>query len=91
MKSLKFSTDVDKKLKEIQLKDTSLYNRIQKQLYLFINNPRHKSLRLHKIKRRDNLNIWSISIDKGYRMLYEENETIYFFDIDTHDEVYRKR
>ncbi len=91
MKPLKFSTDVDKKLKEIQFKDISLYKRIQKQLYLFINNPHHKSLRLHKIKRHDKLNIWSISIDKGYRMLYEENEIIYFFDIGTHDEVYRKR
>lgn len=91
MKPLRFSPDVKKKLKEIQRNNVNLYNRIQKQLYLFINNPRHKSLRLHKIKRRDNLNIWSISIDKSYRMLHEENETIYFFDIGTHDEVYRKR
>lgn len=91
MKPLKFSPDVDKKLKGIQRVNVNLYNRIQKQLYLFINDPRHKSLRLHKIKRRDNLNIWSISIDKSYRMLYQENEIIYFFDIGTHDEVYRKK
>lgn len=91
MKPLKFSPDVDKKLKEIQRQNVSLYNRIQKQLYLFINNSRSKSLRLHKIKRRDNLSIWSISIDKSYRMLYKENETIYFFKIGTHDEVYRKK
>lgn len=91
MKPLKFSPDVDKKLKEIQRVNVNLYNRIQKQLYLFINDPRHKSLRLHKIKRRDNLNIWSISINKSYRILYEENETIYFFNIGTHDEVYRKK
>lgn len=91
MKPLRFSPDVDKKLKEIQRVNINLYNKIQKQLYLFIVDPRHKSLRLHKIKRRDNLNIWSISIDKGYRMLYEENETIYFFDIGTHDEVYGKK
>ena len=91
MKPLKFSPDVDKKLKEIQRQNVSLYNRIQKQLYLFINNSRHKSLRLHKIKRRDNLSIWSISIDKSHRMLYKENETIYFFEVGTHDEVYRKK
>lgn len=91
MKPLKFSPSVDKKLREIQRQNVSLYNRIQKQLYLFINNPRHKSLRLHRIKRRDNLNVWSISIDKNFRMLYIEGGSIYFFDIGTHDEVYRKK
>lgn len=91
MKHLKFGPGVDKKLKEIQHQNVSLYNRIQKQLYLFINNPRHRSLRLHKIKRRDNLNVWSISINKDFRMLYEETEIIYFFDIGTHDEIYQKR
>ncbi len=91
MKPLKFSPNVDRKLREIQHRNVSLYNRIQKQLYLFINNPRHKSLRLHKIKRKDNLNILSISINKSFRMLYTENGYIYFFEIGTHDEVYRKR
>lgn len=90
MKPLKFSPDVYKKLKEIQLKNVTLHKRIQKQLYLFIKNPRHKSLRLHKIERRDSLSIWSISIDKSYRMLYKENEVIYFFGIGTHDEVYKR-
>lgn len=91
MKHLKFSPSVDKKLREIQLHDVSLYKRIQKQLYLFIDNPQHKSLRLHKIKRRDNLNIWSISINKSFRMLYTEGDSIYFFEIGTHDEVYKKK
>ena len=90
MKPLKFSPDVEKKMRGIQRKDANLYLRVQKTLDLFINNPRHKSLRLHKIKRRDHLNIWSIAIDKSHRMLYEENENIYFFDIGTHDEVYKK-
>jgi len=91
VKPLKFSPDLDKKLKEIHLRDANLYNRVQKQLSLFINNPRYKSLRLHKIKRRDNLKVWSISIDKSYRMLYEENKTIYFFELGTHDKVYKKK
>ena len=91
MKPFKFSTNVNRKLKEIQKRDASLYNKIQKQLYLFINNPRHTSLRLHKIKRQDGLNIWSISINRSFRMLYEESDFIYFFEIGTHDEVYRKR
>ena len=91
MKPLKFSPNVEKELREIQRQNVKFYNRIQKQIYLFINNPRHKSLRLHKIKRQDNLNIWSISIDKSFRMLYTEGDFIYFFEIGTHDEVYRKK
>lgn len=90
MKSIKFSADVSKKLKQIRLKDIKLFKKIQKQLDLFQTNSKLKSLRLHKIKRRDHLNVWSISIDKGYRMLYAENEHIYIFDIGTHDEVYKK-
>lgn len=90
MKPLKFSSDVSKKLKEIQLRDIKLFKKIQKQLYLFQSNPKHTSLRLHKIKRKDNLNVWSISIDLSIGMLYLETEKeFYFFEIGTHDEVYR--
>lgn len=89
MKFLKFSPKVEKKLKEIKRQNIDLYNRIQKQLSLFLNDQHHKSLRLHKIKRGDNLKVWSISINKNYRMLYKDNGTFYFFDIGTHDEVYR--
>lgn len=91
MKPLRFSPDVEKKLKKIQHNNVNLYKRIQKQLHLFINDPHHKSLRLHKIKNQGNLNIQSISIDKNLRMLYTEQDFIYFFDIGTHNEVYRKK
>ncbi len=90
MKPIKFDSEVKKELKKIQLRNLKLYKRIQKQLELFVTNPRHKSLRLHKIRRQDNLKVWSISINESYRMLYEENDYIYFVDIGTHDEVYRK-
>lgn len=90
MKNIRFSPAVKKELKEIQSRDIKLSKRIEKQLDLFTKNPRHKSLRLHKIKRKDNLKVWSISINEGYRMIYEENDVIYFVDIGTHDEVYRK-
>ncbi len=91
MRPIKFSPDVNRKLKVIQQKNVKLYRRVQKQLGLFLKDPRHKSLRLHKIKRRDGLKVWSVSINESYRMLYEENDFIYFVDIGTHDEVYRKR
>lgn len=91
MKPLKFSPDVNKKIREFQRRDLKLYKKIQKQLELFLKDSRHPSLRLHKIRRKDRLKIWSISITQEYRMLYEENDHLYFVDIGTHDEVYRKK
>lgn len=90
MKSLKFSAYASKRLRQIQLKDSKLFKKVQKQLNLLQTNPNLKSLRLHKIKRKDNLNVWSISKDRGHRILYIENEFFYIFDIGTHDEVYKK-
>lgn len=90
MKIIKFSPDVYKKLQTIQSRDTKLFKKIQKQLKLFKENPKHKSLRLHKVT-REVKNSWSISIDKNFRMIYMEDSFIYFFDVGTHDEVYRKR
>lgn len=90
MKSLKFSPTVLKKLNEIQKKDNKLYKRILKQLNLLQQNPRLKSLRLHRIT-REIKNTWSISITKSFRMIYTETEEeFYFYKIGTHDEVYRK-
>lgn len=84
------SSDLDKKLKKIKLKDRQLIKKIEKQLVLFQQNRLHPSLRVHKLI--GNLdNIWSISIDKNNRMLFILDEKgIYFFDIGTHDQVYRK-
>lgn len=89
MKAIEFSPKVHKKLQLLSGKDTKFYKRIIKKLDLFQNNPRHRSLRLHRINRGKDF-IWSISIDKSYRMLFLEDEKIYFFDIGTHDEVYRE-
>ena len=91
MKSLKFSTDVLKKLDELQKKDKQLYKRILKQLELFQQNPKLKSLRLHKII-REVKNSWSMSITKSFRIIYTETyEEYFFYKIGTHDEVYRNR
>ena len=84
------SPDLDKELKKITLRNKPLAKKIEKQLLLFQKNHVHPSLRVHK--HSGNLeNIWSISIDRNYRMLYflDQNEA-YFFDIGTHDQVYKK-
>lgn len=89
MKAIKFSPDLYKKLQKLRRTDKKLFTKIQKQLKLFAANPQHKSLRLHKIK-REVKNVWSISIDMNFRMLYEDNEIFYFFRLGTHDEVYKR-
>ena len=91
MKSIQFSPDIKRRLKETQIRDIKLYKRIEKQLDLFLKNPRLKSLRIHKVS-LEVKNSWSISITKSFRMIYTETETeYYFYKIGTHDEVYRKR
>lgn len=91
MKAIEFSPKVYKKLQAIRRNNKRFHKKIVKQLRILQEDPSHKSLRLHKINRKKGENIWSISIDEGYRMLYQENGRIYFFDIGTHDEVYRKQ
>lgn len=85
-----FSAVFQKKLKTIGKKDLKLFQKIKKQLKLFKNNKKHPSLRLHKLQ--GNLkNVWSISVDMSIRLLFiDENDTAYFFDLGTHDEVYGK-
>ncbi len=88
---IKLSQDVINALKKIRKKDKKLANRVEKQLSLFQNNPKHPSLRLHKLTGNFE-NRWSISITINVRMVYlklEEN-VAYFIAIGTHDQVYRK-
>jgi len=91
VKPIKFSPDFHKKLKAIRKRDNKLFKKIQKQLKLFRINPRHKSLRLHKVT-REVKNVWSISIDMNIRMLYiDGDEEFYFFALGSHDEVYKRQ
>lgn len=90
MKSLNFNPAVLKQLNELQKKDTKLYKRILKQLNLLQQNPRLKSLRVHKVSLGFK-NSWSISINMSFRMIYTETDTeYYFYKMGPHDEVYRK-
>ena len=89
MKAIEFSPKLFKKLQILRHKDKNLFQKVQKQLQLFQQNPKHKSLSLHKLE-GDLKNSWSISISMSIRMTYVEDETtFYFFAIGTHDEVYR--
>lgn len=87
----KFSPYVQKTIIQIYKKDRKLAVKIQKQILLFESNPKHPSLRLHKLSGTLD-NMWSLSITMSIRMVYRltNHETAYFIDIGTHDEVYRK-
>lgn len=87
---IKFSSDAKKELRKIRKKDSKLYKKVEKQLDLFIRNPKHPSLRIHKLT-GDLKNTWSLSINKSIRMTYvSDKKGIYFTDIGTHDQVYKK-
>lgn len=88
---IKLSPLVDRELAKIKQKNKKLSDKISKQLSLFTTNPKHPSLRLHKLSGNAD-NVWSISITMSIRMLYRliEDGTAYFFDIGTHEEVYGK-
>ena len=83
------SPDLYKELNQISRQNTQLLKRVEKQLVIFQTNHLHPSLRTHKLS--GNLkNIFSISIDKNYRMLYLLTDGVaVFFDLGTHDQVYR--
>lgn len=87
---IELSPEVKKELQVVKRKDHRLFHQINKQLNLFSQNPRHKSLRLHKLKGNQK-NIWSLSVTGNFRMLYVILDDVYYFvDIGTHDQVYKK-
>ncbi len=87
----KFSPSVQEELEKIQQKDWKLANRIEKQIALFEENPKHPSLRTHKLSGTMD-NMWSISITMSIRMVYVllDRNSVIFVKIGTHDEVYGK-
>lgn len=87
----KISPLVQKKIINIQRKDKKLANRIEKQILLFEENPKHPSLRVHKLS-GNRENMWSISITMSVRMVYLliEDDQALFIEIGTHEQVYKK-
>lgn len=89
---IKFSSEVDKAIAQIERRDKKLGKRIEKQLTIFSVNPRHPSLRLHKLTGQQK-DTWSISITMSVRMIYIvlEKNTAYFTSIGAHDQVYDEK
>lgn len=90
---MKFSLEpaLFKIIKEITKKNPKLSKKVQKQLKFFSIDPKHPSLKTHKLKGGLSAR-WSISIEGNIRMIYYfKGDEAVFFDIGTHDEVYRKK
>lgn len=88
MKQITFSPTFQKKLKVIKHKNSKLLKKIQKRITQFRDNPQHPSLRIHKLegKLKDT---FSLSVDMSTRILFIEDTCIYFFDVGSHDQIYR--
>jgi len=87
----KFSPSIQKELRKIYQIDKKLADRIEKQIALFEEDPRHPSLRTHKLSGTME-NLWSISITMNIRMVYVllDQNNVVFIKIGTHDEVYER-
>lgn len=86
-----FSVEAQKKIKDINKQDPKLSRKIHKQLSIFLENPKHPSLRIHKLSGKLK-NYYSISVTKGFRMTYivsGSGDVAHFTKIGTHDEVYK--
>lgn len=84
-----FSPLVVKDLEKIYKKNKKLFQQIEKQITRFEQNPKHPSLRTHKLT-GNMKNLWSISISEGYRMVYIllDEGTALFVKIGTHAQIY---
>ncbi|MBI2326129.1 type II toxin-antitoxin system mRNA interferase toxin, RelE/StbE family [Candidatus Collierbacteria bacterium] len=77
-----FLKRIQKKYKERPI----LRNKVVKQVLLFSKNPRHPSLKTHKLRgtRQDQYSFW---IERDLRIVYVRDEAdVIFTDILTHDE-----
>ena len=87
---IRFDEDLIKDLKKLRIKERGLFRKIDKVLAVFRENPRHASLRLHKLGGALQ-NRWSLSVGMNFRMIFVwTDDEAYFIDMGTHDEVYRK-
>ncbi len=88
MKPIVLGPNFQKKLRQLSLKDRKQFERVRKTLKMFHSDPKHPSLRLHRLK-GDLKNTWSMSVSMSVRILFAEGEEYYLFDIGTHDQVYK--
>ncbi len=86
MYKLGFSRKFDKELRKLVRGDVKLKSKIKKQLELLINNPKHGSLRIHKLSGDEN---YSLSVTMSLRIIFKiKGKLILSSRIGSHDQVY---
>ena len=88
MKPIKFDQNFINKLQKLKKQNAPLYSKIHKQLSLFKENLEHPSLRTHQLKGKLK-NVFSISINKSFRLVYIKNGEYLFFDLGFHSQIYK--
>lgn len=84
---LKFTRSFEKEFALVTRGNPTLKKKVSKKLEILLSNPKHPSLRLHKLTKDE---FWSISIDESIRVLvYFHNDKIYIYHIGKHEEVYK--
>lgn len=84
-----FSQEFIKNYRKITKKNTLLKEKIKITLSIFKENPRHPSLRLHRLKGKM-VEDWSISIKSDLRIVFTYvSNGILLVDIGNHKEVYK--
>jgi len=84
-----FSKEFIKNYRKITKKNISLREKVKMNLRVFRENPRHPSLRLHRLKGKM-VDDWSISIQSDLRIVFTYiSDGILLVDIGNHKEVYK--
>lgn len=84
MLQITYSDRFKKHYKKLERQDKNLF---QQKLRLFIDNPRHPSLRTKRIQGSDNLFEFSINIDIRVIWYYEGDNLVVLIDVGPHDEL----
>jgi mRNA-degrading endonuclease YafQ of YafQ-DinJ toxin-antitoxin module len=86
MLKLRLTASFEREFVKITKGNTPLKKKVIKTLDIVSQNPRHPSLRLHKLKGES---YWSISVDMSVRILILfKNDAIYVYHIGKHEDVY---
>ncbi len=85
---IKTTLDFARKQRKLEKKSRGLHHKIDDKLRILVENPKHPSLRIHKLV-SNKYEAWSISINMQLRILFAyRSYGILLIDIGTHDEVY---
>ncbi len=80
------STKFEAELSKVAKGEPKISTKISKKLQMLLSNPRHPSLRLHKLAGANN---YSVSVDMSIRIIVHfSGEFIYLLRIGTHEDVY---